>query len=153
LRGREETLAEEDQAWADLMEAMAAVPAERRDAEGVVPGWSTHDTVWHTAYWVGRAADVLDLATQGPPYPAEPDDESYYDEENAQVFATGRGMTWDEVLAYFTAGRGRARGAMERCAESDLEWMSERFSEEIGHFREHGSQIHAFAAGQRGVVS
>ena len=151
--GREQILAEEDQAWADLREAMAAVPAERRDAEGVVPGWSTHDTVWHTAYWVGRAADVLDLATQGPPYPDEPDDESYYDEENAQVFATGRGMTWDEVLDHFAAGRDRARGAMGRCAESDLEWMSERLTEEIEHYREHASQIRAFVAGQDGEAS
>jgi hypothetical protein len=138
------------------MEAIAAVPVERRATEGVVPGWSTHDTVWHTAYWVGRAADVLELACQGPPYPEEPEEESYYDEENAKVFATGRGMTWDEVLAYFTAGRGRARGAVGRCDESDLEWMSERCSEEIEHFREHASQIRAFAGNssdQQGATS
>ncbi len=153
---REEVLAEEDQAWAELMEAIAAVPAERRVSEGVVPGWSTHDTVWHTAYWVGRAADVLDLACQGPPYPEEPEDESYYDGENALAFATGREMTWDEILDYFAAGRNRARDAMERCAESDLEWMSERSSEEIGHYREHESQIRAFAgisSRQQGAVS
>jgi hypothetical protein len=143
---RAEVLAQEDRAWADLMEAVAAVPAERRITEGVVPGWSTHDVVWHTAYWVSRAADVLVLACQGPPYPDEPENESFYDGENDRAFATGRGMTWDEVQDYFASGRDRARGAMERCADSDLEWMSERCSEEIGHFREHASQIRAFAA-------
>lgn len=143
--GREEILAEEDQAWADLMEAIAAVPADRRVTEGVVPGWSTHDMVWHTGYWVGRAAEVLDRASQGPPYPEEPEEGSYYDAENDRAFPTGRGMTWDEILDHFAAGRDRARDVMERCAESDLEWMSERFSEEIGHYREHASQIRAFA--------
>lgn len=150
---REEILAEEDQAWADLKEASAAVSAERRLIEGVVPGWSTHDTLWHVGYWVGRAAGVLELAAQGPPYPEEPEEESFYDGENVRAFATGRGMTWDEVLDHFAAGRDRARDAMGRCAESDLEWMSERFTEEIEHYREHASQIRAFAAGQHGEAS
>jgi hypothetical protein len=151
--GREEVLGQEDQAWADLMEVSTAVPAERRLIEGVVPGWSAHDTLWHVGYWVGRAAGALELAAQGPPYPDEPDDESYYDEENAQVFATGRGMTWDEVLDHFATGRNLARDAVRRCEDRDLEWLSERLTEEIDHYREHASQIRAFAVGQRGEAS
>lgn len=151
--GREEILADEDQAWADLMGAIEAVPAERRDIEGVVPGWSAHDTVWHTAYWAGQAAEVLELAAQGPPYPEEQDEESFYDSENDRAFAAGRAMRWDEILDYFEASRTRERDAMQRCAERDLEWLSERLTEEIEHYREHASQIRAFAVGQGGEGS
>lgn len=137
-------LASEDQGWTDLMEAIEAVPEERRGEEGAVPGWSPQDVVWHVAYWVGRAADVLELAGQGPPYPDEPDDPAYYDAENAVVRTEGLAMTWDEILEYLASGRGRARREIERCLERDREWIHERYAEEVEHYREHAGQLRAF---------
>jgi hypothetical protein len=139
-----EVLAGEEQAWNELMEAISAVPAEHRNTEGVVPGWSTHDTVWHVGYWVGRVVDVLERAAQGPPYPEEPEEDSYYDAENDRAFARGRDMTWDEILEYHATSRSRAREVIEGCEDRDVEWLCARFQEEIDHYREHASQIRAF---------
>jgi hypothetical protein len=46
----EELLEREDQAWLAFVDAFAAVPEDQRDQQGVVPGWSTQDLVWHCGY-------------------------------------------------------------------------------------------------------
>ncbi len=140
-----EVLDLEGEAWTELMAAVEAVPAERRAVDGVVPGWSTHDVLWHVAYWVGRAADVLDRALHGPPYPEEPEDDAYYDEQNAAAVSTGRAMTWDEIAAHLARSRERFRSALETCDSVTCGWISERSMEEIEHYRVHAAQIRAFS--------
>jgi len=56
----EELLQREDQAWTAFVDAFAAVPDDRRDDEGVVPGWSTKDLVWHCGYWAGYVGEALE---------------------------------------------------------------------------------------------
>lgn len=143
---REETLAEEEGAWIALQDALAAVPAEQRTTEGIVPGWSTHDTVWHLGYWSERSASILESAAEGPPYPKEPEDGSYYDAENDRVFATGRELDWEEITARMTKGRARGRDAIATCGENDLPWLIDRITEEIAHYREHAEQVSTWAA-------
>ena len=58
-------LRREEEAWRDFAGVIAAVPAERRSVEGVVPGWSPHDLLWHCAYWTEFAGGVLDKVRAG----------------------------------------------------------------------------------------
>ena len=141
---RQESLGDEERAYLQLIEAAEGVTDDRRTAEGVVPGWSTHDVLWHTAYWVGRAADVMQRAAGGPPYPEEPEDGAYYDSENDRAFLVGREMRWEEIVDHLTTSRTRARDTVQRCEARDLEWLCERLSEESEHYREHAAQIRAF---------
>ena len=62
---REEMLRREEDAWRRFAETVRAVPADRRDVEGVVPGWTVHDLVWHVGYWAGYAADVIERDRAG----------------------------------------------------------------------------------------
>jgi hypothetical protein len=137
-------LALDDEVWADLMRAAAAVPEGRRDVEGVVPGWSSHDVVWHVAYWVARAARVLEEVRPGGPYPEEPEEGAYYDAENDAAMPAGRAMTWDAVLAHGEQGHDRARRVVAECDETVSAWVRDRYLEEVDHFREHAAQINAF---------
>lgn len=57
---REALLERENEAWLKFADTFAAVPSDRREAQGVVPGWSTHDLVWHCVYWADYAGDMLE---------------------------------------------------------------------------------------------
>jgi hypothetical protein len=135
----------ENQRFQELMGAIDMVPADRREERGVVPDWSTHDVLWHVAYWVGRAADVLDQARQGPPFPEEPEEDSYYDEQNAAAVAPGRAMSWEQVVEHFERSRERLRSALESCDEATCEWITERSMEEVEHYHVHTAQVRDFA--------
>ena len=63
----EELLQKEDAAWTTFVDAFSKVPEDRRSDEGVVPGWSTHDLVWHCGFWAGYVADVLRKIARGEP--------------------------------------------------------------------------------------
>lgn len=140
---REEVLASEDQAWVDLTAAVVAISAERRNAEGVVPGWSTHDIVWHVAYWVGPVAPAMELIRHAR---SDPQDEDASEAENATIAEAGRAMTWDEVMAHAEHNRVSARKALEAFDGVVPERAIEFFSDyTIEHYREHEAQIRAFA--------
>jgi hypothetical protein len=138
----------EDAAAIELSRAIAAVSVDRRERAEVIPGWTTHDVLWHVAYWAGNAADVLEQASQGPPFPEEPDDDAFYDQRNEEMFATGRGMAWDDIVHQFERSRSRMRSALESCAPSASGWAAERAMEEVEHYRDHASQVRAFTEGR-----
>jgi hypothetical protein len=141
--GRAEVLAEENQAWAGLIGAIAAVPAERRDAEGDVPDWFTHDVVWRTACWVRPGADAVELIRQCP---SEPADEEATDAENAAITEDGRKMSGNEVIGPLERNRASGRQSLEAfdgdVPESALKFFSDHTTE---HFREHELPIRALA--------
>src|SRR5688572_17561905 len=91
---RQEMLEREAESWRRFAETVAAVPAERRDVEGVVPGWTIHDLVWHVGYWAGYAADVIERDRAGDAE-LEPAGSQL---EDAEILTTGRGMSWDDVV-------------------------------------------------------
>src|SRR3954453_15242436 len=101
----EELLQREETAWAQLADAVAGVPPERREIEGVVPGWSVHDVAWHCVYWAGDAGEVLERILGGDPDPPGSD---VPDEE---ILGAGSTMAWDEMLRQAEQGRERVRVA------------------------------------------
>lgn len=143
-------LAREDQAWADLASAVAVVPAERVDAVGVVPGWSTHDVVWHVAYWAGYGAEAIERIRQGK---SEPADEEASEADNEAIAQAGRTMTWDEVMSRLVQHRLAAREALDAfdgvVPERALEFFSDCTTE---HYREHEAHVRAFVATSLGQL-
>jgi hypothetical protein len=133
-------LAREDEAWRAFSDALAAVPPDRRAVHGVVPGWSTHDLVWHCAYWANVTGDVLERIRGGDP---DPDDRA---DPEAEILSAGRDLSWDAVLLRAEQGRERARrslSAFDDIPERAATWFVE---DTIDHYEEHRTQIRAFSA-------
>jgi hypothetical protein len=137
----EELLLREGEAWATLANTFNAVPADRREIEGVVPGWSAHDLVWHCAYWVAWASDVLERLHRGEPEPKQPEDEDAWD---AEVLGEGRSMSWDAAFGRLEENRARVREALSAFSEAPelaVQWFTD---DTIDHYDEHGAQVRAF---------
>lgn len=137
----EELLRHEDHAWSAFVDAFGAVPEDRRDESGVVPGWSVHDMVWHCGYWAGFVADVLGKIARG-----ESTDEQDWDAVNAMVVEDGRGMSWDEIIVASEQNRVRAREALQAMATLTDEAVDEFRGETFEHYEEHAAEVRAFAA-------
>ena len=135
---REELLKRENEAWLQLVDVFAAVPPDRREVEGVVPGWSTHDLAWHCVYWAGYAGEAIERIRRGEPAELE-------DVPEAEILTTGRGMGWDEIIMQAAKNREQARAALS--ASSDLpdeavEWFTD---DTFDHYEEHAAEIRAFS--------
>ena len=138
--GVDELLQREETAWAHLADALAAVPPDRREVEGVVPGWSVHDLAWHCVYWAGDAGGVLERILGGDP---DPPDSDVPDEE---ILATGRAMAWDEILRHAERSRQRVRTAFSALPDPPPKALELFGDETFDHYEEHEAQIRAFGA-------
>jgi DinB family protein len=138
---RDGLLQREDAAWTGFVDAFASVPEERRDVEGVVPGWSVKDMVWHCGYWADYVGDLLERMAAGQPEPPEQD----WEELNRMVAEDGKRLPWDEVIVAAERGRDRARAALRAMADVTESAASEFTDETIDHYDEHQKEIAAFA--------
>ena len=135
----EELLQREDQAWLAFVDAFAAVPEDQRDQQGVVPGWSTQDLVWHCGYWAGYVGDALERIARGETLPDQD-----WDAINDKVIEDGRGMSWDEIIVQSEHNRERARAALLALATVTDEALEEFTGETFEHYEEHAAEIRAF---------
>jgi len=132
-------LRREEEAWRDFAGVIAAVPVDRRSVEGVVPGWSTHDLLWHCAYWTEFAGGVLDKIRAGD---ADPEGGQPPEED---ILAEGRRTTWDVALERAVAGRERARAGLSAFDRAIPELAAQWFREDtFEHYDEHAEQIRVF---------
>ena len=137
---RDALLQREDDAWRAFAGACESVPAERRSTEGVVPGWSTHDMVFHCVFWADDAGDVLERMRDGE---AEP---KGFDGPESEILEAGRALTWDQVVQRAADARSRVRAALTAFDDAPgraVEWFAD---ETFDHYEEHAAQIRAFAA-------
>jgi Mycothiol maleylpyruvate isomerase N-terminal domain len=139
---REELLQQEDTAWSAFIDAFASMSDDRREVEGVVPGWSVKDLVWHCGYWADWVGDYLERDTAGQQPPPEQD----WDKLNQMVFEDGRGLSWDEVIIAAERGRDRARSALLAVGEVTDRAASEFRDETVVHYDEHAAEIRSFGA-------
>jgi predicted nucleotidyltransferase len=137
---RDELLAREDESWRSFQDAFSSVPPDRRTVDGVVPGWSTHDLVWHCAYWTGYAGEVIERIRGGEP---EPPDSDLTEEE---ILADGRAKTWDAILRHAENSRERVRTAFAALNEPTPKAIESFRDETFDHYDEHAAQIRAFSA-------
>jgi hypothetical protein len=138
---RDELLRREDESWMGFVDAFGSVPDNRRDEQGVVPGWSVHDLVWHCGYWTGYVADVLEKMKNGVPIA---DDDTDWDAFNEEILVVGRGMRWDQVIVQAEANRERARSALLALDEVTDAAVEEFSDETFAHYDEHAAEIRAF---------
>jgi len=137
---REELLLQEDESWMEFVDAFDAISEDSRDVQGVVPGWSTKDLVWHCGYWAGFVANVLEKIARGESV----EDDQDWDALNALVIEEGRGMSWDEIIVRSEQNRGRAREALLALSELTDEAIAEFTGETFEHYNEHAAEIRAF---------
>ncbi len=141
---RDELLQREADAWAGLEAAVARVSAERRTVEGVVPGWSVQDLVWHCAAWADFAGGNLEAMAAGT-YEDEDHDDAYWDAMNADIAAASKAMSWDEVVAGAADARARVRAAIVAVPDLTDEAAADFSGETFEHYDEHAAEIAAFA--------
>ena len=137
---REAMLGREDLAWRRFVETVRAVPADRRDVQGVVPGWTIHDLVWHVGYWAGYAAEVIERDRAGEAELQPADSEL----EDAEILAMGRGMSWDEAIGRAEQGHDRVRAAFSSSpdpGDTAIGWFQD---DTFDHYDEHATEIRAF---------
>ena len=138
---REAMLERERASWDAFVSAVQALPEDRREAEGVVPGWSAKDLAWHNGYWAGYVADALEALAAGSPLPDQD-----WDALNDQVLADGRAMTWDQIWSRSDEHRTRARAALQAMPELTDEAVEEFSGETYEHYEEHTAEVRAFGA-------
>jgi len=143
---KDAVLQEELEVGTRLTQAVQDAPPDLRSIDGVVPDWTIQDTLWHVAFWVNHAADILEAIRPGEPLPEEPEEGEYYDAKNEEAFPQGRAMEWHDIVVHLDQGRERARRALAACDEANSDWAAERLMEEVEHLREHDAQIRAFVA-------
>jgi len=139
---RDELLGREDEAWSAFVKSFEGVPEDRREVDGVVPGWSVKDLVWHCGYWADYVGDVLERMSAGQPEPPDQDWEAL----NRMVAEDGKAKSWDEVIVAAERGRDRARAALIAMTEVPDAAASEFTYETVDHFEEHTAEVVTFAA-------
>jgi hypothetical protein len=137
---KEELLAREDESWGEFVDAFDSISEDSRDVEGVVPGWSTKDLVWHCGYWAGFVAEVLEKIGRGE----STDDDQDWDAYNEQVIKEGRAMTWDDIVTRSEQNRVRCRGALQALPDLTEEAVTEFTGETFEHYDEHAAEIRDF---------
>lgn len=143
---REELAAKEEAAWAALLAEAARLTPEQQEIEGVVPGWSTKDLLWHCGRWAGELAGWLPQIRDGTftdPFEA---DETLGDRMNDEIAAESKAMSLSEVLARSEELRARLHDVWSSMGpdEPAAEWYSE---ETFLHYDEHAEHIARFAEG------
>jgi hypothetical protein len=131
----------EEKAWTAFVATVRRVPDHLRGNEGVVPGWSVNDLVFHTGRWAGVAAEKLDLLRRGEP--ALEDDD--WQPMNDAWAAQSKSMPYEQAMASATQDRRRAREALEAMSSVTHEIESWFKEETFDHYAEHTEEIARYA--------
>jgi hypothetical protein len=141
---RDELLLREDEGWTALMTQVERVPADRRDAPGVVPGWSVNDLVWHCGKWADWVREPLEQMRRGS---YDPDREYPWERMNDEWAAESKALSWEQIEAGANAMRLDARNAFLALPTPGEEAGREFASETVEHYAEHAAEIARFAEG------
>ena len=149
ITDRDELLKREEAAWAEFVAEVGRVPEHRRSDDGVVPGWSVNDLVFHNGKWAGVAAEKLGaLATSGSVGEEEPDE--VWEGKNELWAAESKSMIYQEAMARALEDRERARAALLALPDVTDEAASWFTEETFDHYQEHTEEISRFADGLEG---
>jgi hypothetical protein len=139
-----ELLQREEAAWAEFVAEVGRVPEHRRGDDGVVPGWSVNDLVFHNGRWASVAAQKLTVIKDGSS-PGEGDPDEVWQGKNEQWAAESKSMTYQEAMARALEDRERARSALQALPEISDEAASWFIEETYDHYQEHTEEISRFA--------
>jgi Mycothiol maleylpyruvate isomerase N-terminal domain len=144
ITDRDELLKREEAAWAEFVAEVGRVPAHRRGEEGVVPGWSVNDLVFHNGRWAGVAAEKLQVILDGNP-PGEGDPDEVWQGKNELWAAESKSMLYQEAMARALEDRERARAALLALPDVTDEAASWFIEETYDHYQEHTEEVSRFA--------
>jgi uncharacterized damage-inducible protein DinB len=133
--------------WNAFEGALRRIPQDRWAEEGVLPGWSVKELLWHVAGWIGRCADRLAEMRETT---SEPVDETSgtqdgVDAMNAAFAAAARTMDPQAVWSGLVAARERVLATWRELADVDetaIGWFREETHE---HYEEHRLDLERFA--------
>jgi hypothetical protein len=140
----EELLQAEEAAWAEFVAEVNRVPEHRRGEEGVVPGWSVNDLVFHNGKWAGVAAEKLTLIRDSGSAGEEEDDEVWRGKNDLWA-AESKSMLYQEAMSRALADREAAREALTALPEVTAEAASWFKEETFDHYQEHTEEVRRFA--------
>ena len=153
---------ENERARAELLDALDALPAERRVQGWFGPeAWSVKDILAHIARWQGGWAHALGLVASGerpsiPEFePNREDPEAADNAFNAESVARSGDLSWEQVLANLRDAREQHNAAIRGLAVLDPDRYAEgrtpyRLADAAEHDREHAEAILAWR-GEQGV--
>ena len=153
---------ENERARAELLDALDALPAERRVEGWFGPeAWSTKDILAHIARWQGGWAHALGLVASGerpsiPEFEPNRDDPEAADNAfNAESVARSGELSWEQVLANLRDAREQHNAAIRGLAVLEPDRYAEgrtpyRLADAAEHDREHAEAILAWR-GEQGV--
>jgi uncharacterized damage-inducible protein DinB len=139
-----ELLAREARAYAAFEEAVAAVPADRREEPIPPDDWSVKDVLWHVAYW-WRDGERSFREMRAGTYVEEDWSKEQTDATNAQVLAESRSMPVAEVETGVDAARAGLLEAFTPIA-GDPAAQALFVSETIEHYEEHLPAVRGLGA-------
>lgn len=141
----EDLLAREAEAFAAFEEAVAAVPADRREEPALPEDWSMKDVLWHLAHW-WRDGEETYRAIQAGTYVESTLSDGEIDARNAAVLEESRSMSLEEVETGARAAREAMLAAFMVVADRPV--ALEQFSwETIEHYDEHLEAVRGLGAG------
>ena len=144
ITDRDELLKREEAAWDEFVAEVGRVPEHRRGDQGVVPGWSVNDLVFHNGRWAGVAAEKLGaLVASGSVGEEEPDEA--WGGKNELWAAESKSMLYQEAMARALEDRERARAALSALPEVTDEAASWFTEETFDHYQEHTEEVSRFA--------
>jgi mycothiol maleylpyruvate isomerase-like protein len=144
IKDRDELLKREEAAWAEFVAEVGRVPEQRRSDDGVVPGWSVNDLVFHNGKWAGVAADKL-KAIGASGSAGEEDADEVWRGKNDLWAAESKSMLYQEAMARALEDRERAREALRALSEVTDEAASWFIEETFDHYQEHTEEVSRFA--------
>lgn len=144
MPSREELLQHEEAAWAEFIAEVGRVPGHRRSDDGVVPGWSVTDLVFHNGKWAGVAAAKLEaIGASGTAGEEDPDE--VWRGKNDRWAEESKSLSYEEAMKSALADREAARNALTALPEVTDEASSWFKEETFDHYQEHTEEISRFA--------
>jgi uncharacterized damage-inducible protein DinB len=140
---RTEQAAREAESWAAFAGALERIPRERWEEEGILPGWSVKELLWHMAGWLQKCARNLERFARGEDEPAS---EQSVDERNEELAAQAHGMTIDAVYRGLTSARELVVEGWNALPNVDERAVEELADETYDHYDEHRADLERFSA-------
>jgi hypothetical protein len=144
IKDRDELLKREEEAWTEFVAEVGRVPEHLRRNEGVVPGWSVNDLVYHNGKWAGVAAEKLG-AIGAPGSAGEEDADEVWQGKNELWAAESKSMLYQEAMSRALTDRAAAREALTALPEVTDEAASWFKEETFDHYQEHTEEVSRFA--------
>jgi uncharacterized damage-inducible protein DinB len=138
---RTEQAKREADSWASFEAALEAIPRTRWEDEGVLPGWSVRELLWHVAGWLQKCARRLEEMRTGRE--AERSGQTV-DERNDELAAQARTMTVDAVYRGLIDARALVREEWQALPDVDERAISELADETYEHYDEHREDLERF---------